>query len=357
MKGAAVIMRTAALCACLLVLVGCATLPPAPPAGGHHAPKIELSADGRTARLELDVLTYNIEGVPGRGGRAKQLREIGDQLRRLRESGEGPDIILFQEAFSGQAQAAIEAAGYPDLAFGPSRKQRRRLPGAGPRSGHKWSKGELGLKLVGSGLVIASVYPIEARASEPFSRRACAGFDCLSNKGALFARIRIPGAPDPLEVFDTHMNAQGASQVSVRRHLPVHRAQVFELFDFMRERHDAANPVLLGGDFNMRRSEPRFGVFRATQRLQLVHEYCLQDPKRCDVRMSWDGDEPWMDTQDLQLFQSGRRVTVRPIRVESLFDGRPGSPLLSDHDGYRVVYELSWPTATSRDLAIGAQER
>ena len=346
----------------LVMLAGCATPRPSPeppPPGRHHAPKIELSADGRTARLELDVLTYNIEGVPGRGGRAKHLRQIGEQLRRMREAGEGPDVVLFQEAFSGAAQAAVEAAGYPDLAFGPSRRQRRQLPGAGARPGHKWSKGELGLKLVGSGLAIASVYPIEARASEPFSRRACAGFDCLSNKGALFARIRIPGVPGALDVFDTHMNAQGASRVSAGRHLPVHRAQVFELFDFMNGQRDQANPAILGGDFNMRRSEPRFDVFSATQRLQLVHHYCLRDQRRCDIRMSWDGDEPWLDTQDLQLFQSGQTVSVRPIRVDSLFDGRPGSPALSDHDGYRVVYELSWPVegATPRDLANGGEDR
>jgi endonuclease/exonuclease/phosphatase family metal-dependent hydrolase len=345
--------------ACLLALAGCATLPPAPPApGGHRAPEIELSADGRTARLELDVLTFNVEGIPGRGGRAGKLREIGRRLGELREAGEGPDIILFQEAFSGEAQAALLAAGYPDLAFGPSRNQRRQLPSAGARSGHKWSKGELGLKFVGSGLAIASVYPIEVQASEPFSRRACAGFDCLSNKGGLFARVAIPGMPGAVDLFDTHMNAQGASKVSARRHLPVHRAQVYELFDFMATYVDRANPVVLGGDFNMRGSVGRFGVFRATQRLQLVHEYCLQDVKRCDVRMSWDGDEPWMDTQDLQLFQSGRKVAMRPIKVDTLFDGRPDSPALSDHDGYRVVYELTWSVAAaaSGDLAIDDQD-
>ena len=59
--------------------------------------------------------------------------------------------------------------------------------------------------------------------------------------------------------------------------------------------------------------------------------------------MSWDGDAPWMDTQDLQLFAPGREVTVRPVRVEAMFDGSEGSPRLSDHDGFRVVYEIAWP--------------
>jgi hypothetical protein len=52
-----------------------------------------------------------------------------------------------------------------------------------------------------------------------------------------------------------------------------------------------------------------------------------------------------MDTQDLQGFDSGARVSLRPIRVDALFDepwkGRP----LADHDGLLVVYRLSWPSA------------
>lgn len=48
------------------------------------------------------------------------------------------------------------------------------------------------------------------------------------------------------------------------------------------------------------------------------------------------------DTQDLQFFRSGRHVQLRPLRLEAMFDGAPGGPKLSDHDGYRVVYELTW---------------
>ncbi len=37
--------------------------------------------------------------------------------------------------------------------------------------------------------------------------------------------------------------------------------------------------------------------------------------------MSWDGDEPWMDTRDLQFYVRGPKVAIRPIRVEAMFDG------------------------------------
>ena len=47
-------------------------------------------------------------------------------------------------------------------------------------------------------------------------------------------------------------------------------------------------------------------------------------------------------------------ASIRPIRVEALFDGSPGSPQLSDHDGYMVTYRIEWPVgavAISPELA------
>lgn len=93
----------------------------------------------------------------------------------------------------------------------------------------------------------------------------------------------------------------------------------------------------------MRHSEPRWENFSRYQSLSLVHRVCADRSSGCDVRMSWDGDEPWMDTQDLQFFWSGSPATIRPIRVEALFDGSPDSPQLSDHDGFMVTYAIEWP--------------
>lgn len=80
-------------------------------------------------------------------------------------------------------------------------------------------------------------------------------------------------------------------------------------------------------------------------RMTLVERYCHDPAAGCDIRMSFDGDAPWMDTEDLQFFGSGTRVQVRPIRIDTLFDGRKDSPRLSDHDGFRVTYELTWRAA------------
>ena len=67
-----------------------------------------------------------------------------------------------------------------------------------------------------------------------------------------------------------------------------------------------------------------------------------------EIQMEHVGDAPWMDTQDLQFFWPGDRVSIRPIRVEAMFDGGPSGPELSDHDGFLVTYELSWPRDAAR---------
>lgn len=295
--------------------------------------------------INLKVLIYNIEGLqwPARKGRAKNLREIGDILRDLRERGDAPDIVLFQEAFSPAARQAVARTGYPAIVRGPSRKARgiysvgTKLPG---RS--RVAKGELGVKLMSSGLIIASRLPIVETISDAYSRRSCAGFDCLANKGVVLVRISIPGAPAPIDIANTHMNARGASKVAPERHLASHRAQTRELAQFLQDHHNPRNALILAGDFNIARSADRFSSFRAHHPMQIVHEYCRDRPT-CDVKMSWDGDAPWMDTQDLQLFSSGNRVKIVPVGVRAMFDGSPGSPRLSDHDGFEVTYRVTWP--------------
>lgn len=319
---------------------------------------IRVGPDGR-ARTTLDVLTYNIEGLgfPARTKRGAKLAQIGRRLSELRAAGRGPDLVLFQEVFSAPAKAAVTAAGYPYVVRGPGRTDRRVLPadrearkGAGKRSVRR---GEIGLKLASGGLAIASRHPIDVSAAQPFAARSCAGFDCFANKGALFARVRIPGVPEAVDVFGTHMNSRKASRAPVRRTLPIYRAQAGELAAFIDTVHTADYPAILGGDFNMRNSEVRFDFLEPKLPLALTQRHCQAPDSGCEVRISFDGDAPWLDTQDLQFFRSGRRVTLRPVRLEAMFDGSAGSPVLSDHDGYRVVYELSWPAAETVRPAAG----
>jgi endonuclease/exonuclease/phosphatase family metal-dependent hydrolase len=293
-------------------------------------------------------MNYNIEGLgwPAREGRGPELAEIGRRIADLHKDGQGPDLILLQEVFSGDAAHAVRKMGYPARVAGPKRAARRDLPSDGRVPGHRrWKKGELGIRFASGGLVILSRYPIVGHEAEPFSHRSCAGKDCLSNKGALFARVAIPGVPDPVDVFNTHLNSRTASGTSPRRSLISHKLESRELADFVDSMRDPSHPAVLGGDFNVRHAEERFSAFEEAQSMTLVHRYCLKG-STCDVEMNWEDDQPWLDTQDLQLFEQGARVSIRPIRVRTMFDGGAGGPVLSDHSAFRVVYDLSWKPGT-----------
>ncbi|MBO9695405.1 MAG: endonuclease/exonuclease/phosphatase family protein [Sphingopyxis sp.] len=331
-----------------LALAACGPKPPLRVMACDAAPKapVTVEADGQTARTTLSVLTYNLEGLgwPARKGRAAELGEIGDRLAAMRAAGTGPDVVLFQEMFSGAAKRAVEASGYPAIAPGPRRTTRPYIADHQKMAGRaKPLKGELGIKLVGGGLAIASRYPIVGTALDAYGRRACAGLDCLSNKGVMLARIAMPGVPAPIDIYNTHMNSRGASGVSVARDGEAHARQAIAASDFIARTQDLAAPLIFGGDFNMRHSEDRWAEFSEYHPLTLVHEVCVDPASGCEVRMSWDGDAPWMDTQDLQFFADGEQLTVRPLRVEALFDGGASGPQLSDHDGFLVTYELRWP--------------
>ncbi|TCM21560.1 hypothetical protein EDF56_101225 [Novosphingobium sp. PhB165] len=348
----------------VLFATGCSTLPP-PRAhvtcDNTHAPVIATSgttpSGGAIATTRLTVLTYNMEGLgwPARSGRAPFLEQIGSRLAAMRAAGTAPDVVLFQEMFSDAAKRAVIATGYPAIYSGPHRTTsakgatRERLPGHS-----SLARGEIGIHVFGSGLAIASRYAIVDYGKRAYGRRSCAGFDCLSNKGIALARIEIPGVPSLIDIYDTHMNSRGASRAPAVRNLSAHDRQAREASRFIDETHDDENPLIFGGDFNMRRSEPRWENFAKYQALGLVHRICAAPVSGCDVKISWDGDAPWMDTQDLQFLWTGEDVRIRPIRVEAMFDGSPGSPQLSDHDGFLVTYELRWNAALTRTPGCGA---
>src|SRR6187455_2984135 len=106
--------------AALCLLSGCTALPRETNASCVEAtrPVIRYSADGATAYAEIDVLTYNIEGLPfpARADRGADLREIARRLAEFRSTGQAPDIVVFQEVFSKDAARAVTDTGYRSIA-------------------------------------------------------------------------------------------------------------------------------------------------------------------------------------------------------------------------------------------------
>ncbi len=326
----------------LTALAGCATYP-------DERLDFALPYEGSDRPQRLSIMTYNIEGLtwPARSGRAPFLQKINEELIRMESSGLLPDVIVFQEAFSSTALRTAAASPHPVFALGPKRRSKSSFAKTEDPdlSRRNILRGEWGLKVFGSGLAVASRFPVSEVAEEPFGPRSCAGWDCLSNKGMLLIRVHLPGYSTPLEIVTTHMNSQRSSGVSQTKQAASHRVQSAQLASFIDQYSLDASPLVIAGDFNMRGSPERFEEFERQNGFMLARRHCLENNKSepetsCEIAMSWDGDEPWMDTQDLQIFDDGVDIKIRPVMLEAWFDGEDSGGKLSDHDAYIVTYAL-----------------
>ena len=215
----------------------------------------------------LSVMTYNVRGLPWpiAWGRADALAQIGDRLAALRRAGRQPHILLLQEAFTPEARAIAARAGYAHVVAGPDRRMRGPAPVSARDRTYlaraRWDRGEAADKQFGSGLLILSDYPILSAARLAFPAHACAGFDCLANKGALVARLAVPGMAQPVHVVNTHLNARKAAGVPIARSQRAFERQVDLLTRFVRAQVPQDAPLILGGDMNIGRDPAR--LFRS----------------------------------------------------------------------------------------------
>lgn len=329
-----------------LATVGCQYISP-PGLYERRVAAISLPQQPASTDVGFTVLTYNVEGLawPARAGRGSRLRIIEERLSALHAQGVAPDIVLLQEAFSREAIAIARNSGYANVIPGPARGDRRQLDRAEIDRDHARERNFFrGERLLGrrthSGLYILTDLPVHVVAREPFSGRACAGFDCLSNKGVMMVRVGLPNG-QTLDVFNTHFNSRRAARVDLERADAAHRFQLEESSIFLDRHRTIGTSAIYGGDFNMRGAPERFDPFdEAKTEFEIAHRFCARNRDICDVALSWDGDEPWMDTQDLQIFQSSESSLLEPVRIEAMFDepvdGRP----LSDHDGLLVTYRV-----------------
>ena len=343
--------------------------PELPQLGEWDTPSISIDPDTGLASMEISVLTYNIAALPfpiacGKTSRMtdeagnripiacnrkKGAIDIANALQQLRKQGTEPDIILLQEAFLPVVAEIPDIAGYQNWAAGPGpmdlgpkysdRASKSFIENRSFWKGEKWGKRQP------SGLLVATDFQIVEHINFPFFEWECAGFDCLANKGQTLTRLRIPGLPDLLEVVTAHYNAKGASGVPTERAHEAHRLQLDAALEFLRTTSNFDLPAIWGGDMNMRRSQDRIRYFvqQAGERLNEVSSYCLENPDRCDLNIQDNSDEPWFQTQDLQGWADGVRVSIEPKRMEEIFDQPENGKMLSDHNGFLVVYRLSWP--------------
>jgi endonuclease/exonuclease/phosphatase family metal-dependent hydrolase len=316
------------------------------------APALAIAASPAAAAMptqEVSIMSYNVHGLPWpfTHGRPTALHEIGARLAAMRTEGDQPHLVLLQEAFSRDAKAIAREAGYPYAATGPGRSERwRARPDASEvqfiRADNKL-KGEGDGTFEDSGLLVLSDYPILDVKRAPYSRFACAGYDCLANKGMLLVRVAVPGSAEPLTVVDTHMNSRSASGVPPQRFNVAYALQAEELRDFVSANVPANAPAIVAGDFNIKRDAYRRamitgggGVLVAAQdaiRSGLAGAAALDD--RAAVETIADRGADWL------FARGGGGMSLSLERVSVPFGKEPNGKSLSDHYGYVAYYAIS----------------
>jgi endonuclease/exonuclease/phosphatase family metal-dependent hydrolase len=237
-------------------------------AGGRGAADAPISRGIVTASAtpadpgEISILSYNVEGLPWplASGRTEAAGEIAGRLADLRLTGHQPGIVAVQEAFGVPAKEIGRRAGYHYAAFGPAEaEQGATASTAGDRrfaaAASFWSGETLG-RFADSGLAIFSDYPILWTRRLAFPDFACAGYDCLANKGVLAVALKVPGSARPLVVIDTPLNSRSASGVPDARSFYAYSRQVDALGAVVAEARDAGDVVVMG-DFNVGSAKPR----------------------------------------------------------------------------------------------------
>jgi len=278
-----------------------------------------FAQSSEAGQTELRVLIYNVQGV-FTASDSSRFGDIGRLLGQMRAEGQGPHIVALQEVFGERTRPVAALSGYTHVQSGPS--------GGGAR--------------IRSGLQVLSEYPIERASEWVYSQ--CSSWDCLANKGAQYVRIRVPGVPSPIEVFNTHLNSNPdtdfwtpESDASDARF-----AQMQELRDFISETRVSHFPALFLGDFNFRAGSDELESWLGFMGCQDALLECASRPSECrgaDVARAIA-----RSTIDFQFKDDGRspRVQLKPIEVRKVFDRPIRGRMLSDHFGIEVRYQITW---------------
>lgn len=312
----------------------------------------------------LTVMTYNVEGLPWpiRLGRDAAFSRIGDRLAVLRRRGDQPHIVMLQEAFTEEAKAIGRQAGYRFVVDGPGPD----LHGtAAPTPADtaflqqaSFLAGERSGKLLGSGLQILSDYPVRSIRRMAFPDFACAGFDCLANKGAVLAMIDIPGSVVPVAVVDVHLNSRRASHVDDARSLYAFRRQMDALEAFLAANLRPDTPLLLAGDFNVGPRPSRTAYFLArlhdlgSHVRSGVHDAlrsCAIAPASCGGPLPADAAYSLNRARDWEIVMPGSRMAMDVAGISVPFGHDAAGGMLSDHVGYIARYRIR-PAVAGRDL-------
>ena len=342
-----------------LVLVTLATgaiSGPATPAGSASVrPPARGLVATRPPHSDFSVMTYNIHGLPWplAVGRPGAFERIEERLARLRSAGAQPHVVVLQEAFTKEAREIGTKSGYRYVIDGPDQYQAG-LQARSPSdisfaTASSFATGETLGKWMGSGLQLLSDYPVLSVQRTVFPAFACAGYDCLANKGALMVTLKVPGQAVPVTIVTTHMNSKKSSGASELRSRFAYERQAEALERFIRDNHDPRSPIVFAGDFNASNVQRRriladdIGVAAQPgmptmlkSALQTVAAGVVRWPDRLRSEVATVSGRG----RDWQFFESGTDEAIVPHRIGIPFGREPDGTMLSDHMGMVISYRL-----------------
>lgn len=296
----------------------------------------------------LSILTYNVKGGPWPVAlnRSDSLYAIGQRLRRMRAGGRNPQVVVLQEAFSTDAREIARHAGYRYVVAGPSTADRTPAPAVGQdasfmASGHWWL-GEMKARALNSGLLVLSDYPISNVRRIAFPDFACAGLDCLANKGAVLVTLHVPGAQTPVDVLTTHLNSRYHSLVDDERSLYAYRRQVDILARFISQNRSPDRPLIAAGDFNVGHASDRGAALFASLpvwNFGLPVDHALRIVAA--AHQGLPSLQPLIHhNADFVFFAPGKKERLAVATLSIPFGQDPSGAMLSDHIGYVATFRL-----------------
>jgi endonuclease/exonuclease/phosphatase family metal-dependent hydrolase len=312
----------------------------------------------------LRIMTFNIKGIPCLDpGAAKTLlatvgvkkcpltddnyqrsndarfAAIAEKLRELARSGNGPDVVLLQEAFYSKnalftnqgVRSLPDKVGYPYFAWGPEGTVDNGV-------GDYWNlvkQDQPKLKgLLSSGLLVLSRYPIQAKEVLLYGND-CAIEDCISNKAAMLVRISAP-AIGSVDILNTHAQAQ-AAQGEVRK------KQFARMAPFVKQTAGAPF-VFLGGDFNAKTAPEYAEITQLKAALPTLKDggqECANKVNGCAVQPGPSAARLGGDIYDHVFSLTTAPFAARPRRAFIYDWTLNGTAPLSDHKAVMMEYELA----------------
>lgn len=196
--------------------------------------------------------------------------------------------------------------------------------------------------VVRGGLVTLSRLPIVRRTYRAFTPTRPARPEWLMRKGALFTRVRLPGPGGFLTVVNTHLSANmdmdwapsnvyTKTEESELRELAAHIGRI-----------DAAETMVVMGDFNVPRDHRLFRDFASTAG--------LKDALAGDTATTFNPDYASIGPIDQMLIRPGMDATARVVFKDRIRLPDGTETYLSDHYGIEATITA---TGTAPTRAAG----